>query len=301
MPANLWRTRTWLLTTGVGVDGFADDGVRLTNYCPESQCTPTRAALLTGRHAVRSGTHGVPLGAPPGWGLTAWEQTIGELLSAAGYRCAVYGKWHVGEGAGRWPTDKGFAEWYGPPRTYDEALWSTDPFYDPERDPVSRMVEIKDGDADVTEGEQLTLEVRRDCDLEYLRRTEAFIRDATASGMPWYVYFKWRDFKLVLVAQKSAQQQEVDRPAHGPELVSPSVTGVSTGYARCSTDKRDLTAQRHALRQLGVSDERMYLDHGMTGRNRSRPGLQQALAAVREGDTLVVPKLDRLARSVPDA
>ena len=45
----------------------------------------------------------------------------------------------------------------------------------------------------------------------------------------------------------------------------------------------------------------MYLDRGLTGRNRARPGLQQALAAVREGDTLVVPKLDRLARSVPDA
>ena len=45
----------------------------------------------------------------------------------------------------------------------------------------------------------------------------------------------------------------------------------------------------------------MYLDHGLTGRNRSRPGLTQALAALREGDTLVVPKLDRLARSVPDA
>lgn len=45
----------------------------------------------------------------------------------------------------------------------------------------------------------------------------------------------------------------------------------------------------------------MYLDHGLTGRNRSRPGLTQALAALREGDTLVVPKLDRLTRSVPDA
>ena len=48
-----------------------------------------------------------------------------------------YGKWHVGEGPGRWPTDKGFEEWYGPPRTYDEALWPTDPWYDPKRDPVS--------------------------------------------------------------------------------------------------------------------------------------------------------------------
>jgi DNA invertase Pin-like site-specific DNA recombinase len=73
------------------------------------------------------------------------------------------------------------------------------------------------------------------------------------------------------------------------------------GYARCSTDKQDLAAQLRTLRGLGVCDDRVYLDHGMTGRDRKRPGLEQALAAVREGDTLVVPKLDRLARSVPDA
>ena len=73
------------------------------------------------------------------------------------------------------------------------------------------------------------------------------------------------------------------------------------GYARCSTAGQDLTAQRQTLCDLGVDEERVYLDHGLTGRNRERPGLQLALAAVREGDTLVVPKLDRLARSVPDA
>ena len=73
------------------------------------------------------------------------------------------------------------------------------------------------------------------------------------------------------------------------------------GYARCSTDKQDLTAQREALAELGVAADRIYVDHGLTGTNRARPGLNQALAAVRKGDTLVVPKLDRLARSVPDA
>jgi len=73
------------------------------------------------------------------------------------------------------------------------------------------------------------------------------------------------------------------------------------GYARCSTDKQDLAAQKAALKALGVSPDRIYTDHGLTGANRSRPGLDQALAAVRTGDTLVVPKLDRLARSVPDA
>lgn len=73
------------------------------------------------------------------------------------------------------------------------------------------------------------------------------------------------------------------------------------GYARCSTDKQDLDAQRAALLDLGVAEDRIYTDHGLTGTNRERPGLAQAMAAVRDGDTLVVPKLDRLARSVPDA
>lgn len=73
------------------------------------------------------------------------------------------------------------------------------------------------------------------------------------------------------------------------------------GYARCSTDRQDLAAQVAALGALGVAAARIYTDHGLTGTNRARPGLDRALAAVREGDTLVVAKLDRLARSVPDA
>ena len=73
------------------------------------------------------------------------------------------------------------------------------------------------------------------------------------------------------------------------------------GYARCSTDRQDLAAQRQALLELGVAEHRIYTDHGLTGTTRARPGLDQALAAVRDGDTLVVAKLDRLARSVPDA
>ena len=52
---------------------------------------------------------------------------------------------------------------------------------------------------------------------------------------------------------------------------------------------------------LGLAEDRIYTDHGLTGTTHARPGLDQALAAVRAGDTLVVPKLDRLARAVPDA
>ena len=79
------------------------------------------------------------------------------------------------------------------------------------------------------------------------------------------------------------------------------MTALLIGYARCSTDEQDLTVQREGLAALGVTPDRIYVDHGLTGCNRERPGLREALAACREGDTLVVTKLDRLARSLPDA
>jgi DNA invertase Pin-like site-specific DNA recombinase len=80
-----------------------------------------------------------------------------------------------------------------------------------------------------------------------------------------------------------------------------ATTGILVGYARCSTAEQDLTVQREALAVLGVRPDRIYVDHGLTGTNRDRPGLREAMAACREGDTLAVTKLDRLARSVPDA
>ena len=73
------------------------------------------------------------------------------------------------------------------------------------------------------------------------------------------------------------------------------------GYARCSTDEQDLTVQREGLAALGVTPDRIYVDHGLTGCDRDRPGLREALATCRDGDTLVDTKLDRLARSLPDA
>lgn len=76
---------------------------------------------------------------------------------------------------------------------------------------------------------------------------------------------------------------------------------IKVGYARVSTIEQDVSAQRDALVRLGVDETCIFVDHGMTGANRARPGLREALAAVRRGDTLVVTKLDRLARSLKDA
>ena len=78
---------------------------------------------------------------------------------------------------------------------------------------------------------------------------------------------------------------------HGPAIA------IEIGYARCSTHAQDLEAQRKALLELGVDENRIYTDDGLTETGRDG----QALAALRECDTLVVSKLDRLARSVPDA
>jgi DNA invertase Pin-like site-specific DNA recombinase len=79
------------------------------------------------------------------------------------------------------------------------------------------------------------------------------------------------------------------------------MTGMLIGYARVSTNDQDLTAQKNALAALGVALQKTFTDQGLTRTNRARPGLREALAACRAGDTLVVTKLDRLARSLRDA
>jgi arylsulfatase A-like enzyme len=68
-------------------------------------------------------------------------------------------------------------------------LWSTDPWYDPERDGVPKMVEIKQGERDVTEGETLTYDHRRVVDVEYKRRAVAFMKRKVEEDQPFFVYF----------------------------------------------------------------------------------------------------------------
>ncbi len=170
------------------IDAFAGESMKLLNFAPEAQCTPSRSALMTGRYAIRSGNHTVALPGDEG-GLVAWERTMGDVLSAAGYATACVGKWHIGESRGRWPTDHGFDEWYGPPRTWDEALWPTDPWYDPKRDPTSSMLEAKKGDSEPRPAKQLDLDVRRDVDREFLTRSKAFMKRSADAGRPFFLYF----------------------------------------------------------------------------------------------------------------
>jgi arylsulfatase len=104
------------------MDKLASEGLRLTNFNVEVQCTPSRSAILTGRYAIRSGNGVAPL-AGGVYGLVGWEITMAEMLSDAGYSTAMYGKWHLGRTEGRFPTDQGFDEWYGIQNSTDESAY----------------------------------------------------------------------------------------------------------------------------------------------------------------------------------
>lgn len=169
------------------IDDFAKEGMMLLNFAPEAQCTPSRSALMTGRYSIRSGNHTVALAGSTG-GLVKWERTLGDIFSDAGYATAIVGKWHIGDSPGRWPTDHGFDEWYGIPRSYDEALWPDDPWYDPKRDPVTHVLEGRKGQP-VHELQQLTVEVRRNIDVEYMKRAKDFLKRSTDAGKPFFLYF----------------------------------------------------------------------------------------------------------------
>lgn len=71
---------------------------------------------------MRTGNAGVPFRVGQ-YGLTRWEYTMAEMFKDAGYATAIFGKWHLGDSPGRYPTDQSFDEWYGIPNSSDESFW----------------------------------------------------------------------------------------------------------------------------------------------------------------------------------
>ena len=169
------------------IDRLAAEGMRLTNFNVESQCTPSRSAILTGRFSIRSGTHSVPIGEGGFDGLTRWEVTIAKLLSAAGYATGHFGKWHLGSREGRLPNDQGFDEWYGIPRTTDEAFWPSSAAAKAAGVPLTHIMEGRKGEKS-RELEVYDLDQRRLIDAEIARRTVNFMTRSVKSGKPFYAY-----------------------------------------------------------------------------------------------------------------
>jgi arylsulfatase A-like enzyme len=173
------------------IDKLAGEGTRLNNYTVESQCTPTRSAIMTGRQSVRSGTYKVPFAGEGEAGLTPWEYTIAELLSDAGYATSLFGKWHLGDTEGRFPTDQGFDEWWGYRNSVDEAGWTSYATFEAiakaKGIQAPQIWEGKKGGSQ-TAVRELNLEVRPLLDELIVEKTIDFIKRQASGDTPFFTY-----------------------------------------------------------------------------------------------------------------
>lgn len=163
------------------IDRLASQGLRLRDFQVEPACTQSRAAFLTGRMPIRSGTSS---GTNKG-GLNPREVTLPELLKRAGYRTALYGKWHLGEAPDRQPQAQGFDEFYGilgSSAPIDPSI----PGYADVRPPLQEIVRGRSGAAAVPVGE-MTYEMRSLIDRELTRQGSAFIKENSRRDAPFFL------------------------------------------------------------------------------------------------------------------
>ncbi len=167
------------------LDELAAQGLKLQNFNVEPQCTPTRSAFMTGRRPIRSGTTRVVWGVL--YGLTNWEVTMAELFSDAGYRTGMFGKWHIGDIPGRFPTDQGFDEWYGVANTTDESEYSSQQGYDPDVATQPMIVEARSGEIP-QDVKPYNVASRRAIDSNLADRAIDFMRRSVDAEEPFFAF-----------------------------------------------------------------------------------------------------------------
>ena len=161
------------------IDNLASQGIKFNNFNVESDCVPTRSALMTGRHPIRTGAfQSVPANLPQG--LTRYERLLPELLSQTGYACCHFGKWHLGDQPGRLPHDRGFERYYGIPRTMNEAMFTTSPYWDDAPVDTPYIWEAVSGQ-EAQKVKVLDEDTRRTIDRECIARGIEFMKEKVIS------------------------------------------------------------------------------------------------------------------------
>ncbi len=171
------------------IDTLAAQGMQFLNFNVETQCTPSRSALMTGRHPIRSGTYSIPLETSL-YGLVPWEITLPKVLSEVGYTCGLFGKWHLGRTQGRFPTDQGFDVWYGIPDSTDESMWPEEKEAVNHRDRMPEFMHVMEGRKGEPSHnlELYDLKMRRLIDTELTRRAIGFMEASVKAGKPFFAY-----------------------------------------------------------------------------------------------------------------
>ncbi|GMQ94827.1 MAG: arylsulfatase [Acidimicrobiia bacterium] len=246
------------------IDRFATESKLLTNYNVEAQCTPTRSALMTGRHSVRTGCVSVAGGA----GLVAWETTIADRLKDLGYNNAILGKWHIGDEPGRYPTDFGFDYWYGISGTWDEALWPQDKWF-LESGLEPRHVQESTKPREIELLEVLDTDVRRNIDLTFLEKGKQWMQDSVDKDEPFFLYFNHSN-------------------VHAPTLPRDEYVGSSGGGAVADCIQMvdgDFQQLLDKIDELGIKDNTIVVFAGDNGRDTSfhAPGNRGAPGNFRGG------------------
>ena len=170
------------------IDSISEQGIQLTNFNVEAECTPSRAALMTGRYGIR--TRKTPQGPPRQiwYGLTPYEVTLAEMLSERGYATGMFGKWHLGDEQGRYPTDQGFDEWYGIPNSSDQAFWpDSDSFQHDAGVKFTHVMTATKGQKPV-KGVVYGREKRATIDQELTTRAVDFIQRQAKANKPFFAY-----------------------------------------------------------------------------------------------------------------
>ncbi len=168
------------------IDDLALQGMRFQNFNVESDCVPTRSALMTGRHPIRTGAvQSVPAGHPQG--IHPWERTLPQILKETGYATGMFGKWHLGDRDGRFPNQRGFDEWYGIPRTTNETMFTNSPGFDSSVVDVPYVMEGFAGKP-VQNVAIYDLEKRRLIDSELTEKAIDFMRRQTVNDQPFFAY-----------------------------------------------------------------------------------------------------------------
>lgn len=179
------------------IDQLASEGLKLTQFLVEPGCTPSRAALMTGRYSIREGLSliGVPGSEVNTLSRTAF--TIGDLFHSVGYATAIFGKWHLGSAPQSLPIAHGFDEYYGIP---PDMSWDSSMYVDQIAishavpAPVAALlakgphiVEGKPG-SPLSQVKPLDLEVRANIDNELVAKSIDFMQRQQAAGKPFFLY-----------------------------------------------------------------------------------------------------------------